>query len=92
MGIVTVESFLGQLALRQGNHAAARARYAASLEHQQGWPAVCPPDRLTSRCARYTPHALCAATLWLRDVDQGDGARHDVCEGGLRRQSGQPAA
>jgi hypothetical protein len=36
-GIVMVENFLGQLALRQGDHAAARARYAASLEHQQRW-------------------------------------------------------
>jgi hypothetical protein len=40
MGIITVENFLGQLALRQGDHATARARYAASLEHQRGWPAL----------------------------------------------------
>jgi tetratricopeptide (TPR) repeat protein len=40
MGIVTVENFLGQLALRQGDHTTARARYAASLEHQQGWGAL----------------------------------------------------
>jgi tetratricopeptide (TPR) repeat protein len=40
IGIVTVENFLGLLALRQGDHAAARVRYVASLEHQQGWPAL----------------------------------------------------
>jgi hypothetical protein len=40
IGIVTVENFLGQLAMRLGDAAPARARYQASLRHQQGWPAL----------------------------------------------------
>jgi len=40
MGLATVENFLGQLAVRQGDLATARAHYEASLGHQQGWRAL----------------------------------------------------
>jgi hypothetical protein len=39
-GVASQENFLGNVALRQREYEAARASYAASLQHQQGWHGV----------------------------------------------------
>jgi predicted ATPase/class 3 adenylate cyclase len=65
--VVIQENDLGDLALRQGKYARARAWYAASLTHQQGWQPV--PWTLASLCGLAAvalaqgdvEHALCLA-------------------------------